>query len=418
MQVIETVTHSPRLGAQRTSEGMWEFLVWAPHSRAVSLYFCDSGETRPMEPGQRGYHRAVVANLNSQARYLYQLEDGRQLPDPASRYQPEGVHRPSQVVDTGAFEWSDQNWKGLTLDRSIIYELHVGTFTQKGTFEALIEHLPRLVDLGVTTIELMPLAQFPGTRNWGYDGVYLFAPQNSYGGPESLQRLVNAAHGAGLAVALDVVYNHLGPEGNYLSAFGPYFTDRYRTPWGQAINFDGEDSDEVRRLFIENALYWMGEYHFDALRLDAVHGIFDFGARHFLAELKSSVAELSSKVGRPLSLIAESDLNDSRLLQPFNKVDITLIRNGAMIFIIPYTRCLPKKIEDIIPGSVVLGRWPERYAMVGITAVNILRTGIAISEILRRALHLPSLSSATRITIRLEIAPLAIDFQALSVSRV
>jgi maltooligosyltrehalose trehalohydrolase len=319
MRVIETVTHSPRVGAHRTSEGAWEFLLWAPHSRVVSLYLCDHDEKHPMEPSGRGYHRAVVSNLKPGARYLYQLEDGRQLPDPASRYQTEGVHRPSQIVDTGAFEWTDHNWKGPALERSIVYELHVGTFTQEGTFESLIKHLSRLVELGVTTIELMPVAQFPGGRNWGYDGVYLFAPQNSYGGPESLQRLVNAAHGLGLAVALDVVYNHLGPEGNYLSSFGPYFTDRYRTPWGQAINFDGEDSDEVRRFFIQNALYWMEEYHFDALRLDAVHGIFDFGARHFLAELKSSVAELSSKVERPLFLIAESDLNDSRLLRDFQQ---------------------------------------------------------------------------------------------------
>ncbi len=317
MQVIETVTHSPRLGAHRTSDGAWEFLVWAPHAHSVSLYLCDSDEKQPMEPCERGYHRAVVTNSKLAPRYLYQFEDGRQLPDPASRYQPEGVHGPSQAVDTGSFQWTDQNWKGLSLEQSIFYELHVGTFTTEGTYEALIEQLPRLVDLGVTTIELMPLAQFPGGRNWGYDGVYIFAPQNSYGTPESLQRLVNAAHGAGLAVALDVVYNHLGPEGNYLSAFGPYFTDRYRTPWGQAINFDGEDSDEVRRFFIENALYWMEEYHFDALRLDAVHGIFDFGARHFLAELKSSAAELSAKVGRTLALIAESDLNDSRLLRDF-----------------------------------------------------------------------------------------------------
>ena len=160
----------------------------------------------------------------------------------------------------------------------------------------------------------MPVAQFPGPRNWGYDGVYLFAPQNTYGGPESLQRLVNAAHQHGLSIALDVVYNHLGPEGNYLNAYGPYFTGRYQTPWGQAINFDGERSDEVRRFFIENALYWLENYHFDALRLDAVHGIFDFGARHFLAELKSAVADLSQRLGRPLHLIAESDLNDARLL--------------------------------------------------------------------------------------------------------
>ena len=194
------------------------------------------------------------------------------------------------------------------------YELHVGTYTPEGTFDALIPHLAYLADLGITTIELMPVAQFPGSRNWGYDGVYPFAPQNSYGGPAALHRLVESAHAQGLAVTLDVVYNHLGPEGNYLNAFGPYFTDRYRTPWGQAVNLDGQGSDDVRRFFIENALYWLEDCHFDALRLDAVHGMFDFGARHFLAELKSSVAQLSYRLGRPLHVVAESDMNDSRLL--------------------------------------------------------------------------------------------------------
>jgi maltooligosyltrehalose trehalohydrolase len=224
------------------------------------------------------------------------------------------VHGPSRIVDPPAFRWTDHNWQGTSLERSIFYELHVGTYTADGTFDALIEHLPQLAALGVTTIELMPVAQFPGARNWGYDGVYIFAPQNTYGGPESLQRLVDAAHQHGLAIALDVVYNHLGPEGNYLSAYGPYFTDRYHSPWGQAINFDGAGSDDVRRFFIENALYWIEDYHFDALRLDAIHGIFDFGARHFLAELKSAVADLSQRLGREIHLIAESDLNDSRIL--------------------------------------------------------------------------------------------------------
>ena len=210
--------------------------------------------------------------------------------------------------------WTDQKWSGRALESSIIYELHIGTYTPEGSFDALIPHLPELVALGVTTIELMPIAQFPGGRNWGYDGAYVFAPQNTYGGPQGLQRLVNAAHHHGLSMALDVVYNHLGPEGNYLSAYGPYFTDRYRTPWGQAINFDGAGSDEVRRFFIENALYWLTDYHFDALRLDAIHGMFDFGARHFLADLQVAVSDLSQRLGRKLHLIAESDLNDSRIL--------------------------------------------------------------------------------------------------------
>lgn len=303
-----------RLGANRLPDGSWEFLVWAPKSGSVSIHNCDSNEVTPMQAGSSGYHHAV-ANLDPGAKYLYRLDDGRELPDPASRFQPDGVHGPSQLVDTQSFEWTDQEWRGRALAESVFYELHVGTYTPEGTFDALIPHLPGVVELGITTIELMPVAQFPGARNWGYDGVYPFAPQNSYGGPLSLQRLVNAAHRLGLSVALDVVYNHLGPEGNYLTAFGPYFTNRYRTPWGQAVNFDGEYSDEVRRFFIENARYWLEEYHLDALRLDAAHGIFDFSARHFLAELKSSVSELSSRLGWPCHLIAESDLNDARLLR-------------------------------------------------------------------------------------------------------
>ncbi len=197
---------------------------------------------------------------------------------------------------------------------SIFYELHVGTYTREGTFEAIISKLDELADLGVTTVELMPIAQFPGARNWGYDGVHPFAAQNTYGGPRGLQRLVDAAHGRGLGVALDVVYNHLGPEGNYLGAFGPYFSPRYRTPWGEAINFDGPDSDPVRRYFIDNALYWAEYFHVDALRLDAVHGIFDFGAKHVLEQLQAEMRSLAERLGRHIHIIAESNLNDSRLL--------------------------------------------------------------------------------------------------------
>ncbi len=303
-----------RLGANRLRDGRWEFLLWAPSARTASVNFVATKELLEMTRLDCGYFRAAAKNLKLNPRYLFRLDDGRELPDPASRFQPEGVHGPSQIVDTSTFHWTDHGWTGHPLEGSIFYELHVGTYTAEGTFEALIPHLPYLVDLGITTVELMPIAQFPGARNWGYDGVHEFAPQNSYGGPWALQRFVNAAHHHGLAVALDVVYNHLGPEGNYLNAYGPYFTDRYRTPWGQALNFDGAGSDEVRRFFIENALYWLEDYHFDALRLDAIHGIFDFGARHFLAELKGAVGDLSKRLGRQMYLIAESDLNDARVL--------------------------------------------------------------------------------------------------------
>ncbi len=314
MLTTEISMQQSRIGAHHLPDGSWEFLLWAPHARSVRLQLCPSNQLIDMELLPKGYFRANVTGLNEGTQYSYRLDEQRGLPDPASRFQPQGVHGPSQIVDTGSFQWTDQDWRGITLESSIFYELHVGTYTQHGTFDAVVPHMAELADLGITTIEIMPIAQFPGSRNWGYDGVYPFAPQNSYGGPAGLHRLVNSAHAHGLAVGLDVVYNHLGPEGNYLSAFGPYFTDRYRTPWGEAINFDGQGSDDVRRFFIENALYWLEEYHLDALRLDAVHGIFDFGARHFLAELKRSVAQLSIRLGRPFHVVAESDLNDSRLL--------------------------------------------------------------------------------------------------------
>lgn len=242
------------------------------------------------------------------------MANGRELPDPASRFQPDGVHGASAVVDTKLFAWKDAGFRGHSLRDFVIYELHVGTFTPEGTFEAAIARLEDLAELGITAVEIMPIAQFPGTRNWGYDGAFPFAVQNSYGGPAAFQGFVDAAHTAGLSVILDVVYNHLGPEGNYLGQFGPFFTDRYSTPWGEAINFDEAESDPVRSFFIQNALYWLTDFHVDALRLDAVHGIFDFSAHHILAELKEKVAERSAALGRKLHLIAESDLNDSRLL--------------------------------------------------------------------------------------------------------
>jgi maltooligosyltrehalose trehalohydrolase len=316
MSSIKVGEKNARVGSNRQPDGGWDFLVWAPQVRSASLVFPGvSDHAVSMEPLGDGYFHTFSERLAPDSQYFYRLDDARNLPDPASRYQPQGVHGPSQVVDLNLFRWTDHDWKGRTLEHSVFYELHVGSYTPEESFDAIIPHLQELADLGITTIELMPVAQFPGSRNWGYDGVYLFAPQNSYGGPMALQRFVNAAHQHGLSVALDVVYNHLGPEGNYLNAFGPYFTDHYRTPWGQALNFDGVGSDEVRRFFIENALYWFEDYHFDALRLDAVHGIFDFGARHFLAELKSAVFDLSRRLGRPMHLIAESDLNDSRILR-------------------------------------------------------------------------------------------------------
>jgi len=270
----------------------------------------------PLQSEGNGYFSATLPNVPIGARYYYLLDATLTRPDPASRHQPEGVHGPSQVVDLSHYHWTTQDWRGLPLEQFIIYELHVGTFTPAGTFDGVISRLDYLCELGITAVELMPVAQFPGERNWGYDGTFPYAPQNSYGGPDGLRRLVDACHARGLAVILDVVYNHLGPEGNYLHAFGPYFTDRYQTPWGDAVNFDGPESDPVRQYVITNALYWIDQFKIDALRLDAVHGIYDFSARHILQELAETVHDRAAEQGRKIYLIAESDLNDVRLIKP------------------------------------------------------------------------------------------------------
>jgi maltooligosyltrehalose trehalohydrolase len=305
----------PEFGATPISEERCRFVAWAPGKSDLSLVLCgDRREVISMR-SQGGFHVAE-ALAQEGARYAFRMPDGREFPDPASRFQPDGVHAPSAVVDTRRFKWSDGRFAGHSLRDMVIYELHVGTFTSGGTFEAAISRLDDLAELGITAVEIMPVAQFPGGRNWGYDGVFPFAAQNSYGGPAALQRFVDAAHGRGISVILDVVYNHLGPEGNYLGEFGPFFSGRYGTPWGPAMNFDGAESEPVRRFFIQNALYWLKDLHVDALRLDAVHGIFDSSARHFLAELKEHVQELSARENRTLNLIAESDLNDARLLDP------------------------------------------------------------------------------------------------------
>lgn len=262
------------------------------------------------------YFETDVPDAQIGDRYVYILDGNKERPDPASRSQPDGVHGPSEVIDAHQFQWTDRHWHGLFREHLVIYEVHVGTLTDKGTFQAIVPHLKYFRDLGVTAIELMPVAQFPGARNWGYDGVGLFAPQNTYGGSQGLKALVNACHEHGLAVILDVVYNHFGPEGNYLGDFGPYFTDRYRTPWGSAINYDGPDSDAVRHFVVSNAVYWITEYHIDALRLDAVHSIYDFSAIHILRELSDAVHTEAERLGRTVLVIAESDLNDSRIISP------------------------------------------------------------------------------------------------------
>ncbi len=307
---------SPLRGAI-LSGGATRFSVWAPRARELVLRVRTGAAAgdHPLVRDDRGVCTAEIAGVKAGDDYTYVIDGSADRPDPASRWQPNGVHGASCVVDPEVFEWTDKEWRGLEMADYAIYELHVGTFTSEGTFDAIIPRLAYLRDLGVTAIELMPVAQFPGARNWGYDGVQLYAPQNSYGGPEALRRLVNAAHTAGLAAVLDVVYNHVGPEGNYLGDFGPYLTDTYQTPWGSAVNYDAADSDEVRDFVIENACYWVRDFHFDALRIDAAHGIFDFQARHVLAELTERVHAAGAEAVRKVQVIAESDLNDPKLVR-------------------------------------------------------------------------------------------------------
>lgn len=304
----------PRLGAVYLGNGQCQFRVWASKRRSVELRVTTQDRLLPMHHQGHGYFELKLDGIPPGSRYLYRLDGEVERPDPASRYQPTTVHEPSQVVDP-AFAWTDEHWHGIPLDKYVLYELHVGAFTPEGTFDAIIPRLPALKELGVTAIELMPIGQFPGKRGWGYDGVYPFAPQNSYGGPAGLKRLVNACHEHGLVVVLDVVYNHFGPEGSYLREFGHYFTDRYKTPWGNAINVDGPKSDEVRRYFIENALYWIHEFHFDSLRLDAIHAIHDETASPFLMELVNVIGRYATDLNRQIFVIGESDLNDVRILR-------------------------------------------------------------------------------------------------------
>ncbi len=304
--------------------------MWAPAATSVEVVLLEDPERIvALERRDRGYFEATVPGTGVGTRYRFRLDGQRELPDPASRFQPEGVHGPSEVFDRldddGTEElWDDPAWRGRPLADYVVYELHVGTFTEEGTFDGAAAHLDELAELGVTAVELMPVAQFPGTRNWGYDGVFPYAVQDSYGGPEGLRRFVGACHSRGLAVVLDVVHNHVGPEGNVLREYGPYFTDRYRTPWGDAVNFDGPGSDEVRRFFSESALRWLAQFHVDALRLDAIHGILDFSAKPFLQELAEAVDELARAASRPLFLVAESDLNDSRFVTPVERGGVGL----------------------------------------------------------------------------------------------
>ncbi len=300
-------------GAHLHSSGC-QFTVWAPLHPAVYLHLLKPVEQMlPMQQAENGYF-VLDTDAKAGTLYYYHLPDTGDFPDPASHYQPDGVDGPSAVVDHEAYNWQDTGWKGLPLPEFVIYELHTGCFTEEGRFEAVVQRLDDLLELGINAIELMPVAQFPGARNWGYDGVFPYAVQNSYGGSQGLKKLVDACHQKGMAVLLDVVYNHLGPEGNCLKNFGPYFSKKHITPWGDALNFDGEYSDAVRDYFAENMAYWFTHYHIDGLRLDAIHEVYDTSAIPFWELLHRKRSTLSEQAGRPLYLLAESDLNNPHIL--------------------------------------------------------------------------------------------------------
>jgi maltooligosyltrehalose trehalohydrolase len=293
--------------------------VWAPKAEAVAVKLVKEDRSFPLSREEYGYWKQTMDSFRPSDRYTFVLDGEKELPDPASLSQPEGVHGPSRALDLTGFRWTDQGWQNLPLEDYLLYELHTGTFSPEGSFKGVEERLDYLKDLGVTAIELMPVAQFPGGRNWGYDGVYPYAVQHSYGGAEGLQQLVDACHRKGLAVVLDTVYNHLGPEGNYFGAYGPYFNDKYHTPWGSALNFDDAWCDGVRRYFVENALMWFRDFHVDSLRLDAVHAIKDFSAVHILQEIRQHTDELMKQTGRTHYLMVEQDLNDPRYINPLSK---------------------------------------------------------------------------------------------------
>ena len=306
------------IGVTIDKTGTCRWRVWAPRARNPKLVFVDKEGNEelilPLEPDSDGYYCAEQTRVFCGQRYWIQLSEGQRRPDPASFFQPDGVHAPSAVWSPEGYEWSDKDWEGLPLQELVIYEMHVGTFTPEGTFSAVIPRLEQLRELGVTAIELMPVAQFPGNRGWGYDGTYWFAVQNSYGGPTELQRLVDACHREGLAVILDVVYNHFGPEGNYISEFGPYFSDKHHTPWGNGINYDDESSEPVRDFVLESVRHWLHHFHIDGLRLDSIHAMKDDSPTHILAEIKRVASEEAENTSRTIHIIAESNLNNVKIM--------------------------------------------------------------------------------------------------------
>ena len=311
-------TSKRNIGVNFNAAGLAEIKIWSPLSASVELILKE-GERSSLEKGEMGYWLLTTEKVKPGSLYKISVDGKDPLPDPTSLSQPEDVHSWSRAENLAMFNWTDTAWKNVPQDQFIIYEMHTGTFSPSGNFNGIVDKLDYLKDLGITAIEIMPVGQFPGSRNWGYDGVYPFAVQHSYGGAEGLQQLVNACHEKGIAVILDVIYNHLGPEGNYLPQFGPYFTEKYHTPWGQALNFDDAWCDGVRDYFIENALMWFRDFHIDALRMDAVHAIKDFGPTHIIKEIRQHTDLLAKNNGRDFYLIAEMDLNDPVFINPYEK---------------------------------------------------------------------------------------------------
>ncbi len=309
--------HNMPFGAECREDGSVRFRLWAPAAHRVELCLvgADAPKQLALNRSDDGWFELTTSEAKPGSQYFFRIDDAQQVPDPASRFQPQDVHGPSEVIDPATFDWKDDDWRGRPWEEAVIYELHVGTFTPSGTFSSICELLDYLADLGITALELMPVSDFPGQRNWGYDGVYPFAPDSVYGRPEDLKELVQSAHDRGIMVLMDVVYNHFGPEGNYLNSYAPqFFTNRHHTPWGSAINFDGAESRTVRDFFIHNALYWLTEYHLDGLRLDAVHAIIDDSTPHILIELVDAVRDAIDP-DRHVHLILENDNNQSRYLQ-------------------------------------------------------------------------------------------------------
>lgn len=317
--MTELDSHNYKIpGVNFRKDNAAQVVLWAPNADKAELMLTEKHQVLPLDKKDKGYWELFSDEIKPGDRYKF-LVDGKELPDPASKAQPDGVHGASQAVDLHNTLWTGQEWQNIPLQDYLIYELHTGTFTPEGTFRSIESKLEHLKSVGITAIEIMPVAQFPGGRNWGYDGVFPYAVQNTYGGAKGLMELVDACHKQDLAVILDVVYNHVGPEGNYFNEFGPYFTEKYNTPWGNAINFDDAWCDEVRQYFIQNVLMWFRDFHIDALRMDAVHAIKDFSPKHILQEMKEAVDQLMAETGRTHYLIIEFDLNDKRFIDPIEK---------------------------------------------------------------------------------------------------